>query len=182
MSFLEHFNMFKTLYLQIINKYKRRFYIIMKKLNKKGFTIVELVIVIGVIGILSAILIPTFVNLTSQAQDTQIQSNLRNAYSAYIAEAVDGEIEKDVYVGETAGSRQLVKKIAISNLAEDKVTLKLDDKYYDFASDGTWGAAANNPTALVVTGTYYATNDATAAISNETLSTFNNVVVYAKAA
>lgn len=31
----------------------------MKK-NKKGFTIVELVIVIAVIGILAAVLIPTF--------------------------------------------------------------------------------------------------------------------------
>lgn len=69
----------------------------MKKLNKKGFTIVELVIVIGVIGILSAILIPTFVNLTSQAKNRQIQSNLRNAYAAYIADVVDGESEIEDY-------------------------------------------------------------------------------------
>jgi type IV pilus assembly protein PilA len=32
--------------------------------KRKGFTIVELVIVIAVIGILAAILIPTFVNVT----------------------------------------------------------------------------------------------------------------------
>ena len=39
----------------------------MKNLKKKGFTIVELVIVIAVVAILAAVLIPTFVNLTKRA-------------------------------------------------------------------------------------------------------------------
>ena len=39
----------------------------MKNLKKKGFTIVELVIVIAVIAILSAVLIPTFSNLVKKA-------------------------------------------------------------------------------------------------------------------
>ncbi len=38
-----------------------------KKMNKKGFTIVELVIVIAVIAILAAVLIPTFVSLVDKA-------------------------------------------------------------------------------------------------------------------
>ena len=62
--------------------------------NKKGFTIVELVIVIGVIGILSAILIPTFVNVTKNAEDARLRSNLANAYSAYAAEAADGYVDE----------------------------------------------------------------------------------------
>ena len=61
--------------------------------NKKGFTIVELVIVIGVIGILSAILIPTFVSLTSKANDAALKSNLANAYSMYAADAADGKVD-----------------------------------------------------------------------------------------
>ena len=36
----------------------------MKRNNKKGFTIVELVIVIAVIAILSAVLIPSFGGVT----------------------------------------------------------------------------------------------------------------------
>lgn len=42
----------------------------MKKFNKKGFTIVELVIVIAVIGILAGVLIPTFSSITQRANET----------------------------------------------------------------------------------------------------------------
>ena len=56
----------------------------MKNTKKKGFTIVELVIVIAVIGILSAILIPTFTHLVKNANDTKLQADLRNAYTAYV--------------------------------------------------------------------------------------------------
>ena len=66
---------------------------ILKRRNKKGFTIVELVIVIGVIGILSAILIPTFVNVTENANKAKTKANLANAYSAYAAEAADRVID-----------------------------------------------------------------------------------------
>lgn len=58
-----------------------------KLLNKKGFTIVELVIVIAVIGILAAVLIPTFSNVIESANKTadlqEAQSTLK-AYTAYM--------------------------------------------------------------------------------------------------
>ncbi len=46
----------------------------MKKLNKKGFTIVELVIVIAVIAILAAVLIPTFTSVVNNAKKSADQS------------------------------------------------------------------------------------------------------------
>ena len=58
--------------------------------NKKAFTIVELVIVIGVIGILSAILIPTFANLTNKANDAKTKEELAGAYTAYVTDVADG--------------------------------------------------------------------------------------------
>ncbi len=42
----------------------------MKKTGKKGFTIVELVIVIAVVAILAAVLIPTFVSITKKANES----------------------------------------------------------------------------------------------------------------
>ena len=46
--------------------------------NSKGFTIVELLIVIVVIGILAAISIVTYSGIRNKANDTTIQSDLRN--------------------------------------------------------------------------------------------------------
>lgn len=40
------------------------------KHNKRAFTIVELVIVIAILAILAAVLIPTFVNLTKKANES----------------------------------------------------------------------------------------------------------------
>ena len=54
----------------------------MKNTNKKGFTIVELVIVIAVIAILAAVLIPTFASIVKKAnisKDTQLIRNLNTA-------------------------------------------------------------------------------------------------------
>jgi type IV pilus assembly protein PilA len=56
----------------------------MKKMNKKGFTIVELVIVIAVIAILSAVLIPTFSGVVTEAKLTAAMSDARAEYQEYI--------------------------------------------------------------------------------------------------
>ena len=65
-----------------------------KRNNKKGFTIVELVIVIAVIAILAAVLIPTFSGIIRKANisaDTQLAKNLNSALAA--DEAIDGKPE-----------------------------------------------------------------------------------------
>ena len=57
----------------------------MNKNCKKGFTIVELIIVIAVIAILAAVLIPTFSNLIKRANvanDTALVRNLNTALAA----------------------------------------------------------------------------------------------------
>lgn len=54
----------------------------MKKLNKKGFTLIELMIVIAIIAILAAILVPNFVKARAQGQLTACKSNLKNIGTA----------------------------------------------------------------------------------------------------
>ena len=56
----------------------------MKKNNKKGFTIVELVIVIAVIAILAAVLIPTFSNVIKKAKESSDIQAMRNM-NTYLA-------------------------------------------------------------------------------------------------
>lgn len=47
--------------------------------NKKGFTMVELIIVIAVIAVLTAILVPTFIHLASKAGDASDKTIVKNA-------------------------------------------------------------------------------------------------------
>ena len=57
-----------------------------KNSQKRGFTIVELVIVIAVIAILAAVLIPTFSGIVSKAKESKLIQEAKNAYTEYIAE------------------------------------------------------------------------------------------------
>lgn len=57
-----------------------------KNSNKKGFTIVELVIVIAVIAILASVLIPTFSSVIAKANKSAAMQAARNEYELYLAE------------------------------------------------------------------------------------------------
>ena len=57
----------------------------MLKNIKKGFTIVELVIVIAVIAILAGVLIPTFSSITKNAKESAALQQARNAMEATLA-------------------------------------------------------------------------------------------------
>lgn len=50
--------------------------------EEKGFTLIELMVVVLIIAILIAIAIPTFLGARKRAQDRAAQSNIRNAFTA----------------------------------------------------------------------------------------------------
>ena len=63
----------------------------MMKMNKKGFTIVELVIVIAVIAILAAVMIPTFSGIVTKANESAVLQAARSYYSeVYADDIADG--------------------------------------------------------------------------------------------
>jgi len=63
-----------------------------KMQDDKGFTLIELMVVVLIIAILIAIAIPTFLGLRRRAQDRAAQSNLRNALTAAKAYFTDDEV------------------------------------------------------------------------------------------
>ena len=71
----------------------------MKKNNKKGFTLVELLVVIAILAILATVTVVGYLGFTQRAKESNATSELtqvRNVISAYTLE--DGSYEYSPYV------------------------------------------------------------------------------------
>lgn len=69
----------------------------MKKLNK-GFTLVEIMIVVAIIGLLAAIAIPNFVKARTQSQTNACINNLRQIDSGKEQLALEAKLASGVAV------------------------------------------------------------------------------------
>ena len=73
----------------------------MKKLkNSKGFTLMEMLIVVAIIAVLIAIAIPTFTNQLEKAREATDLANLRGAYAQVMAAALTNS-DADTTIGLT---------------------------------------------------------------------------------
>ena len=70
----------------------------MIKNTRKGFTTVELVIVIAVIAILATALIPTFGGLIENANETSRDQAAKNLYNDFLIENPTGHSECSYYI------------------------------------------------------------------------------------
>lgn len=78
-------------------------------LNRKGFTLVELMIVVAIIGILAAIAIPNFVSMQYRAKRAEVPANvdgIKTAELAYDA-AFDRFINSTAWPAGTPGKQQV---------------------------------------------------------------------------
>ncbi|MFC1838806.1 type IV pilin protein [Thermodesulfobacteriota bacterium] len=75
-------------------------FIKLNKKNEKGFTLIELMIVIAIIGILAAIAIPQFSAYRTRSYNSAAQSDVRNIATAQEAYYVDNS----TYAADVSGS------------------------------------------------------------------------------
>lgn len=120
---------------------------VMKKLNKKGFTLAELLIVVAIIAVLVAISIPIFSSQLKKARLATNQANARAAYAAIEAQYLmddtkTGDFTYEVGTGSIASaastsgtvitgtdiSAWTVDTVDLGTKTYKKWTLTVDDK------------------------------------------------------
>lgn len=123
-----------------------------RKSGKKGFTLMEMLIVVAIIGILVAIMIPTFSNALTKARIATDEANLRSYYSECMVNYMmnDTALPKD---GDGDGQ----------NISVDGVTYKLqagtyaitgnaDGKSESFKIEYTINKGSQNGTKVTIPG------------------------------
>ena len=91
---------------------------IKERLNKKGFTLAELLIVVAIIAVLVAVSVPVFNSKLEKSREATDVANMRAAKAAVIADYLNGDIEvTDSPVYYDADNGKIVKEL--TSIAND---------------------------------------------------------------
>lgn len=96
----------------------------MKKLNNKGFTLVEMLAVVIILGVLTAITVPTVTTLIAKNQQDNLENLEKTIISAAKMYISDNRYEIKLNPDTTCGETRNILKINETSLTDSKLTIK----------------------------------------------------------
>ena len=128
----------------------------MKTTKAKGFTLIELIVVIAIIGVLAAILVPTMLGYVTKSRCSSANANAKSFYNAINSALVDLDSEGK-NVGD-ASYTQTKELAAGTSITPADLQTKVANYFADYTKLTGLGYAISNGTCTAVVvqnGAYY---------------------------
>lgn len=121
----------------------------MKNKKKKGFTLIEMVAVVAIIGILAAILVPKITGYMKEAKKTEVIDQARKVSQAYETAVMKGKIKEKTDAGVDTATTIYTNSItdatmlSLLDVEDDEEAVELLDKIQGVTKDGADGEAVS---------------------------------------
>jgi type IV pilus assembly protein PilA len=122
----------------------------LRRNNQKGFTLIELIIVIAIIGILAAIAIPNFLGYRTKGQDSAAIASAENFWTAAMVYFADAETTGTQITGaqlqamgqfvvnpDVTGNPTITVNVGLITLANPTFTYNGSGRVHTLNTDGT---------------------------------------------
>lgn len=130
----------------------------MKKNNKKGFTLVELVIVVAVMAVLVAVAIPTVSSITSSAKSAVANTNCRTIESVIKLAVAEASKNSD-------GVEEIDNQDIADAIAKAKLGINEGDFYYNEKTGAVATATSEGAVKITFSATKVTVGDKEAALA-----------------